>query len=167
MFNILMASDFFDGPIFLQSGYKLGSLNILDTDSFTLMTFCTSCFTATYGITKFVFSSPMKLAKELAVFPSVGVFLLNYSFILRIASTDLYLFACGSSSRSSLLGKGSENYKIVLQTMWGVLPFVVNVGALMYTGGYKKTWALLKVYPQTFLSPAFSPYMYILSLIHI
>jgi hypothetical protein len=51
-------------------------------------------------------------------------------------------------------------WQIPLVFALGIVPFTVNLFNLLCRAGTTKTWALFKLYPQIFISPIFSPFMY-------
>ena len=122
------------------------------TTTFGVITFATSCLSATYGIGKFFVTSRLKLVKEWSLGGVLLFMCFSSAFILRLFYTEIVFFAFnydgGWLSRSLIP-------RLAIYLMWGIPSFIFNLTKLLATGGIDKTLKLLSFYPQVLLAPCF------------
>ena len=171
MFNLLVVTDSFDTVIKGQSyHYKLLSSTFYKSPWFGFATFVISCTTVVLGLSKFLMQSKLKLFKEISICGCLGILVLNAGFILRIAYINfvtkqwlerVWLQHNGWKVRYiTLYNVPYIHLQLPLQLMCGAIPVCLHLIVLLYTGGMKRTWKLIIMYPQVILSGAFTPFLF-------
>ena len=133
-----------------KNSYKFFSSNIFRTTTFGVLTFTSSCLSATYGIGKFFVTSRLRLLKEWSVGGVLLFMCFSSSFILRLFYTEMVFFAFNYNT-----GWLSNQLvpRLAIYLVWGIPSFILNLKRLFVTGGVEKTLKLLSYYPQVMLAP--------------
>ena len=135
-----------------KNSYKFFSSNIFRTTTFGVLTFTSSCLSATYGIGKFFVTSRLKLVREWSLGSVLLFMCFSSAFILRLFYTEMVFFAFNYESgwlSHSLIPR------LAIYLMWGIPSFIFNLTRLLATDGITKTLKLLSFYPQVLLAPCF------------
>ena len=135
-----------------KNSYKFLSSNMFKTTTFGVITFASSCLSATYGIGKFFVTSRLKLVKDWSLGGVLLFMCFSSAFILRLFYTEMVFFAFNYDTgwlSHSLIPR------LAIYLMWGIPSFLFNLTKLLATGGIDKTWKLLSFYPQVLLAPCF------------
>ena len=141
-----------------------------------LITFIISLFAASFGMSKFFLSGPIQFLPNNSVFngilsvPFVSLFLINSMFGFRIICTESAFF---TSYRHQHLNQShsyqfldlkqitpviSPEYRLLVYLAPCVISFLINGLRLWYTT--KVSWKYFMKYPQFFISPCFTPFMF-------
>ena len=125
-FNILTSVKGFA----FKNSYRFFSPNIFKTTTFAVLTFTSSCLSATYGIGKFFITSRLRVLKEW----SIGAVLLftcfSSTFILRLLYTEMVFFAFNYNT-----GWFSNKLvpRLAIYLVWGLPSFILNLRRLFAT----------------------------------
>ena len=133
-----------------ENSYKFFSSNIFRTTTFGVLTFTSSCLSATYGIGKFFVTSRLRLLKEWSVGGVLLFMCFSSTFILRLFYTEMVFFAFNYNT-----GWLSNRLvpRLAIYLVWGIPSFILNLKRLFATGGVEKTLKLLSYYPQVMVAP--------------
>ena len=147
-FNILTSVKGFS----FKNSYKFFSSNIFKTTTFAVLTFTSSCLSATYGIGKFFITSRLRVVKEWTIGGVILFTCFSSTFVLRLLYTEMVFFAFNYNT-----GWFSNKLvpRLAMYLVWGLPSFILNLRRLFATGGVEKTLKLLSFYPQVMLAPCF------------
>ena len=134
--------------------------------TFSVVSFFSSFFASSFGMTKFFVSGPLPLLPQNA--PLAGVlsmkfailFLLNTMFVMRTFCIEASFFSeYFGTCESRIYALIPQEYRLHVYFLPGTIPFVVNLIRLLLTAKHTNLKYFLK-YPQFILCPIFCPLMF-------
>ena len=133
-----------------NSPYRFWSMNFYKTGIFGLITFIISGITSVLGMSKFFLASKLRIVHELSIFSLLGIFILNTGSIIR----TFYIFIVFPTRDEPSVNQ------VILQLVFGIPPFVIQLILLYTTAGTKKALRIVAEFPEILLSAAFTPFMF-------
>ena len=154
LFNVFMVTRSFyytaAGISEYNTPYRFWSMNFYKTGTFGLITFIITGITSVLGMSKFFLASKLRIVHELSIFSVLAIFILNTGSMIR----TFYIFIIFPTRDEPSVNQ------IILQVVFGIPPFVIQLILFYTTAGTKKTLRLAADFPEVLLSAAFTPFMF-------